>query len=370
MSNILLTPSIIARESLMVLQNNMVLGGLVYKDYSSEFANVGDTITVRKPATFVVNEFTGAAITVQDAKESGIPVQMDKHLDLSFRVTSKDLALNIQDFSTQFVVPAMQAFAQDIDSRISSLYVDVPYTAGTAGVTPNSVSSVTGVRKVMNDNKVPLQGRNLILDTAADASLLQLDTFNRWDASNSTDALQEAQLGRKFGYDIYMDQNIKHHVKGALVSAAPKISNAVNPGDLTAIFNDAAMSGTIKKGDIFTVAGDTQTYVVTADTVAAGNAAVVTFYPAAKVGWAATSAVSIVASHTANLAFHKNAFSMVTRQLALPMGAVNASYINYNGLGLRVVMGYDMQSKSDLVSIDLLCGFKTMIPELACRLLG
>lgn len=371
MGNILLTPNIIARESLMVLQNNMVLGGLVHKDYSAEFANVGDTITVRKPATFIVDEFNGSSINVQDAKESGVPVKMDKHLDLSFRVTSKDLSLNIMDFSTQFLVPAMQAFAQDVDSRLANLYVDIPYISGTAGTTPNGVNSITGVRKVMNDNKVPMQGRNLVLDTAADAKLLELDAFNRVDASGTNIALQEAQLGRKFGFDIYMDQNIKKHTKGVLTaSTAPKLASAVNPGDITATFNDTNLTGAIKKGDIFTIAGDSQTYVVTADSTAAGNAVSVAFYPSAKVGWAANSVVTITNTHSANMAFYRNAFAMVTRQLSLPMGGNNASYINYNGLGLRVVMGYDMQSKSDIVSIDLLCGFKTLMPELACRLLG
>ena len=46
MANTFLTPSIIANEALMVLQANMVMADLVHRDYSSEFVNVGDTITV------------------------------------------------------------------------------------------------------------------------------------------------------------------------------------------------------------------------------------------------------------------------------------------------------------------------------------
>mgnify|MGYP000572836972 CR=1 FL=1 len=47
MGNTLLTPSIIAREALMVLRNNAVMAKLVHRDYSNEFvAGVGDTITV------------------------------------------------------------------------------------------------------------------------------------------------------------------------------------------------------------------------------------------------------------------------------------------------------------------------------------
>ena len=37
MSNNFLTPSIIAREALMILQANMVMAGLVYRAYEKEF---------------------------------------------------------------------------------------------------------------------------------------------------------------------------------------------------------------------------------------------------------------------------------------------------------------------------------------------
>ena len=42
MANTFLTPDIIAKEALMVLENNLVMAGLVHRDYSPEFAKVGD----------------------------------------------------------------------------------------------------------------------------------------------------------------------------------------------------------------------------------------------------------------------------------------------------------------------------------------
>ena len=82
MPNTILTPDIIAREALMVLRNNAVMANLVHRDYSSEFvAGVGDTITIRKPASFVAKEF-GGEIEVQDATEESATVKMDKPLRL------------------------------------------------------------------------------------------------------------------------------------------------------------------------------------------------------------------------------------------------------------------------------------------------
>ena len=54
MPNKFLTPDIIANEALMVLENNTVMAGLVHRDYSKEFNHVGDTITIRKPAKFML----------------------------------------------------------------------------------------------------------------------------------------------------------------------------------------------------------------------------------------------------------------------------------------------------------------------------
>ena len=69
MPNTILTPNIIANEALDVLRTNAVMANLVHRDYSSEFvAGVGDTITIRKPATFEAKEFT-TEVEVQDATE-------------------------------------------------------------------------------------------------------------------------------------------------------------------------------------------------------------------------------------------------------------------------------------------------------------
>ena len=92
MGNTFLTPSIIAKEALMVLRNNAVMPSLVHRDYSEEFAAVGDTVTIRKPATFEAKEYPNLSggIDIQDAKEGNTSVKLDKLLDVSFAVTAKE----------------------------------------------------------------------------------------------------------------------------------------------------------------------------------------------------------------------------------------------------------------------------------------
>ena len=283
-NNTILTPDIIAREALMVLRNNAVMANLVHRDYSEEFvAGVGDKITVRKPAKFEAKEFDGKGITVQDATENSVDVTMDKHLDVSFAVTSKQLTLDIASFSEQFLKPAMQAFADKVDKYLIALEADVTNRVNHAeGLF--APADIIAARKHLTDSAAPTTERRLVIGSQADADLLSNELFiSAEKVGDNGTALREASLGRKYGFDIYTDQNIE------------------------------------KTEDNYTPA----------------------------------------------VAFHKNAFALVTRPLALPNGAAKSAIVNYDGFGLRVVYGYDLNTKTDTISIDMLCGVKTLDKDLA-----
>lgn len=82
-----------------------------------------------------------------------------------------------------------------------------------------------------------------------------------------------------------------------------------------------------------------------------------------------SQAVANTGEYTANMVFHKNAFAFVNRPLEVAHGA--ESYVtSYNGLSIRVTMGYDMQTKKQTLSIDCLYGYKTLYPELAVVVKG
>lgn len=279
MANTFLTPDIIAREALMVLRNNAVMANLVHRDYSGEFvAGVGDTISIRKPASFEAKEYANS-ITVQDATENSVSVVMDKHLDVSFAVTSKQLSLDIADFSAQLLVPAMQAFQDKIDGYLLALANALTNSVTASGTTQNDI---VDARKFLTANAAPLTERRFVYGSAAEADLLKTDLFiSAEKVGDEGTALREASLGRKFGLDFYTDQNV--------------------------------------------------------DTV----------------------------SGMSGVVFHKNAFALVTRPLALPQGAAKAAIVDYDGFGLRVVYGYDLDKKTDTISIDMLCGVKTLNDKLA-----
>ncbi len=369
MANTFLTVQEIARQALLRLQSNLVMGGLVYADYSNEFKQQGDTIQVKKPATFIADEF-GGTINLQDVGESSVLVKLDKIADVSVQVGSKELTLNIDDFGTQILDGATLAIAEKMDQDLCGLYKDIPYYSGAGGTTPSSLTDISNAMLVLNNNRVPVSNRVAVFDPYAQAKLITIDSIARADASGSTAALREASMGRVLGFDTYMDQNIKTQISGAYTALTDVKGTGTAAATIVTLTSTAGTStAQILKGDVFTVAG--QQFVATADSAAAVSGVVtVNIYPAVKTAFTA-QAVTFGKTHVSSLAFHKNAFALVTRPMEPPMGGAN-SYVATapNGMSLRVTMGYDMTTKKNIISIDCLYGVKSIYPELAARILG
>lgn len=56
-----------------------------------------------------------------------------------------------------------------------------------------------------------------------------------------------------------------------------------------------------------------------------------------------------------NMAFHPNAIGFISRPLAKPRNA-DSAVLSYKGLGIRVVMDYDMDKQGTKVTVDILAG--------------
>lgn len=305
MANTFLTPDVIARQALANLYESTVMANLVHRDYEAEFARkIGDAITIRKPAVFEAKEYnrTTRAIEIQDATEGGIPMSLNHMADVSFSVTSEDMALNVEAFDEQLLTPAMEAIAQKIDADLLLLRDDITAEVGdvaAAGPPATYLWSDSRVLveagMVLTQAKVPTVGRNVVVGPVTAAQWKAEPTWREADKRGSTEGLEEASLGsRVSGFTPYETQNI--------------VVPAVGAG-------------------------------------------------------ASTTEVG--------LAFHTSALALAFRPLEIPRGAEGrASVQTYKGFSLRVVYGYDMAKKQDVVSIDCLYGTKVLDPNRAVLIKG
>lgn len=65
--------------------------------------------------------------------------------------------------------------------------------------------------------------------------------------------------------------------------------------------------------------------------------------------------------------FHPDAITLVSRPLALPpVNNVRSAVVNYNGLAIRVCVGYNMAKQGTQVNVDVLYGVKVLNTSLGC----
>lgn len=380
MSNTLYTSSILARVALSLLRSTLKMGSLVYRDYSKEFKKVGDTITIRKPPAFSVQDLTteaaGAGITTQNVTETTTTLQLNRWRGVRFAVTTADKALKLEEIRDRIIRPVILPLAEDLDAYLLGLYTGIPYWAGTAASTPDSLDDLGDIGKVLANNKCPTDDLALVVDPACQAKLWPvMAAMNVAKPTPENAALTRAQIGLVNNLNTFMDQNVQRHTKGTLDAAATATGTAAAT---TITIAGGGAAGTLVVGDLITIAdvvnakGDAQQFMITAlatmDGAGAGTASV---YPALPSSFS-TKLVTLVGNHAANLAFHRNCIALGTALLEAPTGGATGYTLTDEefGITVRVVTDWDNTNMSEVTTLDLLYGAKVIYPELGARLLG
>lgn len=357
--NKILTPQVIANEALLVLESNLTMANLVHRDYSKEFVNVGDTITVRKPAKFVAKNFIGE-VEEQEISEGSVPVKMDRYRDVTVGVTSKEMTLDIKDFSKQVIEPALIAIAQAVDIDLLTVGVEKAGSKVSVSATP-VIADIANVAKALDKKKAPRdKNRNLVLATDTMYKYNTLDNFAKVCYKGDSEALKEAEIGRVYTMNSFLSQNAPENTSATAGTAtAYKVACTKGATQFT-VSDGAAKTGTIKAGDKLIVNG--YLFEVAEDLTLADGAG--TLKVTEKIPFATEAVSAVIINKAHSLGFHRNGLALVTRQLELPQGAAKAAIASADGLAVRVVFGYDQDTKKDKISFDIIYGIKELNSDL------
>lgn len=280
-------PAYWANESLAILVENLQIAGLVYRDFENLISESGDTVNTRKPGEFRTKRKTlNSNITLQDVTATNIPVVLNQHLYNSFLIRDREQARAFQDLVQEYIRPAMIDIARKIDRLLLGqaprfLRTDGK-TAGTLG-TDASVASILATRKNLNDNKVDLADRALIISSKDEAALLALDIFiNASKVGDDGSALREASLGRRLGFNIFMCQNVCSVTGNADVNIAFLVNNASNYPIGTTTMLVKTGTGALTTGEWFSTTDGIPHNITGHSENTAGNTTSITFTPGLK----------------------------------------------------------------------------------------
>ena len=189
--------------------------GVANRNYEGDIAGEGDTVritSISRPtvASYTKDSTTISPETLTDANRS-LLINQSKYF--AFEVDDLDLrqSKNGGALMAEAADEAAYALADTADQYVASLYsgVDSGNAISTTSIT-SAALAVTGLinLKVKLDvANVPMQGRYVVIPPWYHALLLGSDTFVRADASGSADTLRNGQVGRAFGFDVFVSNN-------------------------------------------------------------------------------------------------------------------------------------------------------------------
>jgi P22 coat protein - gene protein 5 len=403
LANTLLTISMITREALRVLENNLTFTKYVRRDFDDSFgragAKIGTVLNIRKPARYAGR--VGQGLSIEDATETQVPLVLSTQRGVDIAFTSQDLALSVDDFSDRFIRPAVANVANNIDYDGLQQYLNVYNLIGTPGTIPNALLTYLQAGQRLDEEAAPRDNlRAMIISPAMQATIVDTLKGLFQSAVDIQTQYESGKMGLAIGFKWSMDQNVGVLVQGAYAGTpAYVLAGSTANAFVTSGFTGGA-TWTLAKGTVFTIGsgatgvyavnpqnkqstGALREFVVTAATPNnAGNNPTLPVYPSVitsgpfqNVNAAPTNGALINIQGAASvsspqgLAFHKDAFALGSADLPLPGGVDMAARVSDKQLGfsMRLVRAYDINTDRFPTRIDILYGWSTLYPELACR---
>lgn len=395
----------ITRKALSILHNNLVFCKTINKQYDDRFARSGakngGSLLIREPNQFTVR--TGAIMDTQDVTESTQTLTVATQLGVDVNFSSVELTLSLDDFAERILQPAMSRLAAEVDATvIAGCYPYVYNHTHTSFGTAPVLTDVLKARTKLARGLAPRGDRYFLGDANATNSIITAgyNIFN--PSSEISRQYDQGLIGQVYGFKFYESEMTPTHTNGSRTDTTPVVDTSgsgLTSGSSSIAITALATSATFKAGDVFTIAGvyavnpetkavydHLQQFSVTTAITATSTAATVTVTPTpvtsgakmnCKVVTAASNSavVNLTAggsgaastSYINSLAYHKDAFTMVTADLEMPQGVDFAARKVMDGISLRVVRNYDIVNDKFPCRFDVLFGYKCIRPEWACR---
>lgn len=225
MANTFLKATQIASAALGLLERDIVLPALVWRNAAGSFAGAaGDTISIRVPARTQArtralrgargssSEGTGI-ITMDSLTETKVDVTLDTDVYNAIPATDEELTLDITDFGAQILAPQVRAVAEGCENAVAAEMLGATYATSLSLDTTDPYKTLVDARVALNKANVPMANRTVVVGADMEGVFLKSDRLARVDQSGTDSALRDAVIGRLAGFgNIYVSNALPANV--------------------------------------------------------------------------------------------------------------------------------------------------------------
>jgi hypothetical protein len=173
---------LVAAEALAPIVGNLVLGGLVNRDYERTLAQAGDTVNIAIPPIMAANVIgEGGTVTNQQPNLGNAQIVLNTHVESTFSIPDVTKAIAVPDLLQTYVQPAIIAIAEKIETDILSLYSN--FTANTPVGSASSIteSFIDSAETALFTAKVPTnQPKFLLVSAGTFSAMRQISRFTEF----------------------------------------------------------------------------------------------------------------------------------------------------------------------------------------------
>src|SRR5258708_1178056 len=412
MANTLATPSWTMKEIAREFVNDLTFLANVRRTYDDQYeingAKVGNTVNARLPQRYTVSD--GQAYQPQALFDQTVPITLTNQKQVGFGYSSAQATTELDSIRQRYVQPGAEAIANGCEVlAFQAVYRDVYSAVGIPGTTPTATLTYLQAQTKLTDLATPLRGRCAVLDPLAMQTIANTSSTLFNPSAVIGENYEEGMFGRRqLGVDKWLQDPITPvHTTGTFPASTPVVNGASQTGSTININGWASGATTLKKGDIFTIAGVNsvnplsysstgrlQQFTVTADTSdSSGTTATLPISPSiitsgqlqsvdvvppngnAVIVLGQTAAVNgTLATTTSKQSFlyHPDAFAFVMADLFKPEAGARSTTVRSKELGfsIRFVEQYQGGTDQQLNRLDVLIGAATVQARLACRIFG
>ncbi|MGH8878193.1 MAG: P22 phage major capsid protein family protein [Stackebrandtia sp.] len=208
MANHFLKPTVIAQTALALLQREIVLPSLVWRDAAPSYDGAfGDTVSLRVPGRAKARRMhwreRAEPIVTDDIRETKVDVSLDTHVYHATRITDEELTLDIADFGAQILTPQVRAIAEDLEDQVATEMIHAPYETVLSLDTDRPEDTLADARTALNAENVSFDSRFAVLGSDVENVFWKSDRLVRVDTSGSDSVLRHADIGTLSGFTIY-----------------------------------------------------------------------------------------------------------------------------------------------------------------------
>jgi len=400
-ANSLLTINMITREAVRLWKNSNAFIQNVDMQYDDNFAvggaKIGTALRIRLPNDYTVA--TGPALSVQDTVEQSTTLVLSTQKNVGVSFSTVDRTMSLDDYSRRVLAPAVNnlvgAVAVDIMSGSEGGICNfVANQDANSNILIPNASTYLGAGAALRKNSAPTANWKIMNSPDTEARVVstlsgllnpQTEISNQYITGRMYDAL---------GFIWMSDQTAIIHTTGTLAQGSATVSGAGQTG-LNLTVN--ALAGSLNIGDIITVGGVNKVNKITKQTtgqlcqfVVTANVAVnattipifpaiippgaggsqvqfqtVTASPANGAAVNPSNGLTASTSYRKNFAFAPEAVTLAIADLEIPRGVHEASRAEFDGVSMRMLTQYIINTDQMPTRLDVLYGYLWIRPEWA-----